>query len=111
MKRKIVFLGVSLLIASTIVAQDCKIISSPAKSIDDVRGTEAVALSLSQIYYENKKMKLRSYRDAYLDFYNQAVEYIQKGCKKNKITKIYNFNVNSIVDKDYYHFNATWDYN
>jgi len=112
MKRKIVLFGISLLCVTNIFAKDCKISSSPAKSIDDIRGTDTVALSISHIYYDkNKKMQLKSYKDAYIDFYTQAENYIKDNCQKANITKVYNFNVNSIIDKNYYHFNATWDFN
>ena len=94
------------------VKENCKIISSPAPSIKDVRGSDSVALSLSKVYYDkNKKMQFRNYSDAYLDFCKQAKEYRKSDCKKYKITKNYNYTVNSVIDNNTYHFNAQWDFN
>ena len=90
---------------------DCNIISSAAKDLGELRGTDAVALSLSKAYYDDdKKMQIRSYSDAYLDFYKQATDYIQEDCEKYGFKVIYNFKVNHLVDENYYHFNATWDF-
>jgi len=112
MKKTIITMSLGLLCTTNIFAKDCKISSSPAQSINDIRGTDAVALSISHVYYDkNKKMQIKSYQDAYLDFYKKAKDYIKKDCKKYKMTKIYNFNINSMIDKNYYHFNATWDFN
>ena len=113
MKSKIVLVCLVIFGCVTVYAQEnCKIISSPASLINDVRGSDSVALSLSKVYYDkNKKMKFRKYSDAYLDFVKKAKNYIEADCKKYKITKNYNFTVNSMIDENTYHFNAQWDFN
>ncbi|MGB5868520.1 MAG: hypothetical protein WBG69_11670 [Arcobacteraceae bacterium] len=113
MKNKIVLVCLLILISVNVYGQEnCKIISSPAPSINDVRGSDSVAFSLSKVYYDkNKKMQFRTYSDAYIDFVKKAKEYIESDCKKYKITKNYNFTVNSMIDENTYHFNAQWDFN
>ena len=112
---KNIVISVSLLLSSITLIQAeevCKIISSPAPSINDVRRTDAVAMSFSKAYYdENKKIQIRSYSNAYIDFFKQVQDYIKKDCKKYKITHNYNFTIHSIVDEHNFHFNAQWDFN
>lgn len=111
MKNKFKLIGICLLLTLSLSANECKIISSPAMKDSDVIGTDAIALSISHIYYDkNKKMQLKSYSDAFLEFNKKAIDYIQKDCKKYKIKNIYNFQIHSIIDKNYYHFNATYDF-
>ena len=101
----------SCALALTVNAQECKIISSPAMNYDDVRGTDAVAMSISKFYYDdNNKMQIKSYTDAFLEFNKKALEYINKDCKKYKLKSIYNYKIESMVQEKMYHFNATFDY-
>ncbi len=115
MKKNIAILGLCLVVATSVFAKEevkCKISSSPAPSIEKIRGTDAVSQSISHIYYDkNKKLQVKSYSDAYQSFRKQALDYVKADCKKYNMTEIYNFKVNSFGDKDYYHFNSTWDYN
>jgi len=112
MKKQIVMLMLCTISGLSLNAKDCKIVSSPSQNINDIRGTDSVSLSISHVYYdENKKMQIKSYSDAYQDFRKQSLDYIKEDCKKYKMTKIYNFKVNSIIDKNYYHFNSSWDFN
>lgn len=113
MKKKKILFSLLLITSVNLFANDtCKIVSSPAPSANDVRGTDTVAMSLSKVYYDKKKkMQIKSYSDAYLDFNKQVKEYIKKDCKKYKITINYNFKINSMIDENYYHFNAQWDFN
>lgn len=111
MKNKLKLVGISVLISLSLNANECQIISSPATKNTDVIGTDAVALSISHAYYdENKKMQIKSYSDAFLEFNKKAINYIKDECKKYKIKKIYNYQIHSIIDKNYYHFNATYDF-
>jgi len=112
MKNKIIIIGISCAFALNLNAAECKIISSPAMDDKNVRGTDAVALSISRFYYdENKKMQLKSYSDAFLEFNGKALKYIKDECKKYKLKSIYNYKVNSIIEERTYHFNATYDFN
>lgn len=111
MKKTFLLLIISSLCVLSLNAKTCQIISSPAMNNNDVIGTDAVAMSISKVYFDkNKKIKVKNYSSAFLEFNNKARDYIKKDCKKYKIKKIYNYKINSIIDKDYYHFNATYDF-
>ena len=111
MANRLKLIGIGVLLSTALYAGECQIISSPAMEHGDVIGTDAVALSISKIYYDkNKKMKLKSYSDAFLEFNRKAIAYIESDCKKYKIKKIYNYQIHSNVDENYYHFNATYDF-
>ena len=111
MKNKLKLIGASILLSASLNANGCQIISSPAMKDGDVIGTNAVALSISHIYYDkNKKIQIKSYSDAFMEFNKKAINYINSECKKYKIKKIYNFQIHTIIDKNYYHFNATYDF-
>lgn len=111
MNNKIKLITAGLLLSTMLNANDCPIISSPAMKNSDVIGTDAVALSISQVYYDdNQKMQIKSYTDAFLDFHKKAMDYIKDECKKYKIKKVYNFQIHTNIDKNYYHFNATYDF-
>lgn len=100
MKNKLKLVGIGVLLSLSLNANECQIISSPAIKNTDVIGTDAIALSISHAYYdENKKMQIKSYSDAFLEFNKKAINYIQSDCKKYKIRKIYNFQIHSIIDK------------
>lgn len=110
MKKLLKIVGIGVLFSMSLGA-DCKIVSSPATNIKNVAGTDALALSISRVYFDkNKKIQIKSYSSAFIDFNKKAVDYIKKDCKKYKIKNIYNFRIQSNVDKDYYHFNATYDF-
>ena len=111
MKKKIIFGAIALIYAIGLSAEECKIISSPAMNKQNVVGTDAVALSISRFYYdENKKMKIKSYSDAFLEFHNKAIKYIKGECVKYKIKNIYNFQTHQLLEENHYHFNATYDF-
>lgn len=110
--KKVIVLLTSCALALSLNAKDCKIISSPAMNENDVRGTDAVALSISRFYYDkNKKMQIKSYSDAFLEFNRKALKSIKDECKKYKLKSIYNYKIESMIEKNYYHFNAVYDYN
>ncbi len=107
MKKLLLFLSVVL----TLSAQTCKIISSAAPDASFVDGVDAVAKSYAKITFDkNSKAHFKTYQKAYIEFFNEAMDYIEDQCKKYKIKTIYNFKIESNVDKDYYYFNAIYDF-
>jgi len=111
MKIKILLSGIALIYTMGLNATECQIISSPAMNKQDVVGTDAVALSISRFYYdENQKMQIKGYSDAFLEFNGKAIKYIEDQCKEYKIKTIYNYQVHQLIEENYYHFNATYDF-
>lgn len=91
--------------------QYCSIISSPAQNTSTVAGVDTIAKTYSRVYYDkDSKLQIKSFHDAYIDFFKDATDYVQEQCKKYKVRHIYNFKVGSNVDKDYYYFYATYDF-
>ncbi len=100
----------TLLVVSSLFGE-CKIITSPAQNLNLVAGADAYAMSVSKFYYDkNGKIQIKAYQDAYIEFFNKILENIQESCKKHHIRNIYNLQIESNVDKDYYYFNALFDF-
>ena len=55
-------------------------------------------------------MHIKSYSDAFFEFHGKAVKYIEGQCEKYKINTIYNFQIHQLIEENYYHFNATYDF-
>jgi len=110
MNNKIIVL--TLLLSSLITLNaSCKIMSSPATNLEKVSGVDARAETISRFFYdENQKMTLKNYPAAYVEFFNNTLKSIRADCKKYNIDIIYNFNVTSTLDKNFYYFSATYDY-
>lgn len=107
MKKVLLFVAVFF----TLSAQTCKIISSPAPDSNKVDGVDAVAKSYAKITFDkNSKAHFKTYQKAYIEFFNEAMDYLEEQCKKYKIKTIYNFKIESNTDKDYYYFNAIYDF-
>ncbi len=111
------FRNISLaILLSTLTAQaNCKIFTSPATNFSKLKGSESIALSISGIYYEKnkqgkKKMKIKLGNEALLEFDKKARDYIQKECKTNGWTTIYNFQIKNMGKKDWFDLYATYDY-
>lgn len=107
----------TMILASTTLMSNagCKIFTSPATKFSELKGSDSVALSISNIYYEKdkkgkKKMKFKSGSEALLEFDGKAREYIQGECKKYNLTTIYNYQIRSTVDEHRYNIYATYDY-
>lgn len=104
------------LLAAAVTAQaECRILTSPATDFSTLKGSESIALSISTIYYKKdkngkKKMEFKTGSEALLEFDRKAREYLQDECKKNHLKTIYNFQIKSMSNKDWYHLYATYDY-
>lgn len=90
---------------------DCRVISSPAQNLGLIAGVDGFAMTIPKFYYDaGGKMQMKGYQDAYIEFFKKASNYIQTSCKKYNIKNIYNFKIESNVDKDSYYFNALFDF-
>ncbi|GEM_PF-3509929 len=97
------------------VQAECKIFTSPATDFSALKGSESIALSISSIYYKEddkgkKKMEFKLAKDAVIEFDSKAREYLSGFCKDNNLTVIYNYQIKTVADKDWYNFYATYDY-
>ncbi len=111
MTKKFILSGLLLVSVLNLNAADCSIISSPATNLDKVTGVDARAETISRFFYdENKKMKLKNYPDAYIEFFKNTLTGIKADCKKYNISHIYNLKVTSTLDDNYYYFSVTYDY-
>ena len=94
MKKKFILLALVLGFTLNTYAADCVITSSPATNLNKVSGVDARAETISRFSYdENKKMQLKNYPSAYVEFFNNALKGIRADCKKYDITHIYNTRV------------------
>ncbi|MEA3370891.1 MAG: hypothetical protein U9Q40_06085 [Campylobacterota bacterium] len=110
MTKKFKLSALAVLISASLSA-DCLIISSPATNLKLISGVDARAQSISKIYYdENGKMQIKGYADAYIQFFSETTKNIKADCKKYNISNIYNLKIESSTDKNYYYFNATYDF-
>ncbi len=108
MKLKKTFIA---LLAATSLFGECRVISSPAQNLGLIAGVDGYAMTISRFYYDKDgKMQLKGYQDAYIEFFKNASKYIQTSCNKYNIKNIYNFKIESNVDKDNFYFSALFDF-
>ena len=105
----------ALALSTLALNAECKIFTSPATDFSDLKGSEGVSLSISNIYYKKgkngkKKMEFKLAQKAFLEFDEKAREYIQEQCSKNKWNTVYNYQIRTTPSKDWYNFYATYDY-
>ena len=110
-------LKTTLALALTTLAlnAECKIFTSPATNFSELKGSDSVSLSISNIYYKKdkngkKKMEFKLAQKAFMEFDTKAREYIQGMCAKNNLSTIYNYQIRTVGSKDWYNFYATYDY-
>jgi len=55
-------------------------------------------------------MKIKLGGEAFLEFDDKARPYLQKECKENGYSVIYNYQIGSTVSERWFNFSATYDY-
>jgi hypothetical protein len=105
----------ALALTTLVLNAECKIFTSPATNFSELKGSDGVSLSISNIYYKKgkngkKKMEFKLAQKAFLEFDEKAREYIQGMCAKNNLSTIYNYQIRTVGSKDWYNFYATYDY-
>ena len=59
---------------------------------------------------ENGKLQLKSFNDAYSEFFNYVKETAMEECNKNKYQSIVNLDIKYFIDENNYFFTATFNY-
>ena len=115
MKNTILKTTLTLALTTLLANAECKIFTSPATDFSTLKGSSALSLSIANIYYEKskngkKKMKVKHGGEAFLEFDEKARDYLQKECKENGYSVIYNYQIRSTASERWFNFAATYDY-
>ena len=96
---------------SQIPRQKIKLFGSDEKETGQVVDFQAVYSTKGRFYKDTDgKLQLRTFNDAYGEFFNYLKESAIQECKNNKYQGIVNVDIKYLVDENSFFFTATFNY-
>lgn len=94
-----------------IPTQKIKLFGSSEKETGQVVDYQAIYASKGRFYRDSDgKLQLKTFNDAYSEFFNHVKNTAIEECKTNKYQGIVNMDVKYFVDENNFFFSATYNY-